>query len=598
MRVLTSSPYLARVAPYLPEARARLFWLRNGFRLLAVTLAGLHAWTAARSHSMNPDGVAYLDIGDAYFRGDWAVAISTVWSPLYAWILGAVMWLVEPSIRWEFPLVHLVNFFIFLLALAAFEFMWRQFRPVISEQHSVTSEQFSVSSGQLALPEWGWWGVGYALFIWAALNLIQVWAVTPDMLMAAFLFGAAGLLAQIRAGRDSWHSFALMGCLLGLGCLSKAIMMPVSLFFLAAGFLAVAHWRRAVVGTAVALLCFMIVAGPFIGLISVWHGRFTYGDAGKFTYVRHVNHITYPHWQGEPPGDGVPLHPSSQIFDDPPIYEFATPIGGTYPVSLDQTYWYEGVIVRFDLGNQLRQLLTNALRYADLFVYQQAAVLFGLALLYSLRQWGPFSLLVDMRGWLLSGVGLLGLLLYAPVLVAGRYVGAFILLFWSDLLAQVRVPDTAVARHVIRSVTLLMILFTVANVALFNLQRFAALSRISEPPGPTEIAGPPAWPGAVAEELWQLGIAPGDQVAVIGYAFDSYWARLARVKIVAETLGWQADALWLGEPAFQQKVLATFAATGARAVVAEHVPPYAQLPGWRQVGESNFHIYLLEGDSP
>jgi Na+-translocating ferredoxin:NAD+ oxidoreductase RnfD subunit len=110
MRIPASLPFLTR---YLLDAEARQFWLRNGFRLLAVTLAGLHAWTAARSHSMNPDGVAYLDIGDAYFRGDWEVAISTVWSPLYAWILGAVMWLVEPSMRWEFPLVHLVNFFIF-----------------------------------------------------------------------------------------------------------------------------------------------------------------------------------------------------------------------------------------------------------------------------------------------------------------------------------------------------------------------------------------------------------------------------------------------------------------------------------------------------
>jgi hypothetical protein len=457
--------------------------------------------------------------------------------------------------------------------------MWRQLRPVNSNQYSANSEQWVV------LPAWGWWGVGYALFIWAALNQIQVWAVTPDMLMAAFLFGAAGLLARIRAGRDSWRTFALMGCLLGLGYLSKAIMLPVSLFFLAAAFVAVANWRRAVVGTAVALFCFILVAGPFIGLMSVWHGRFTYGDAGKFTYVRHVNHVVYPHWQGEPPGDGVPLHPSRQIFDNPPIYEFAAPIGGTYPISLDQTYWYEGVVVRFDLGNQLRQLLASALDYADLFIYQQAAVLFGLALLYGLRQWGRFSLLAGLRGWLLSGVGLLGLLLYAPILVAGRYVGAFILLFWSDLLAQVRLPDTAVARYVIRSVTLLMILFILANVALFNLQRFADLSGGSEPPGLVEVVGPPEWPGAVAEELWRLGIAPGDQVAVIGYAFDSYWARLARVKIVAETLGWQADALWLGDPAFQEEVLATFASAGANAVVAEYVPALCQYDrlasGWQ-----------------
>jgi hypothetical protein len=121
------------------------------------------------------------------------------------------------------------------------------------------------------------------------------------------------------------------------------------------------------------------------------------------------------------------------------------------------------------------------------------------------------------------------------------------------------------------------------------------LSVGSEPPSPTAAAGPPDWPGAVAEELWQLGIEPGDQVAVIGYAFDSYWARLARVKIVVETLDWQADALWLGDPAFQREVLAVYASAGARAIVAEYVPAYADMTGWRQVGVSNFYIYLLDG---
>ena len=623
------SPFLDRFQPFQPAAEKRLFWLRQAFRLLAITLAGLHAWAAAVSHSMNPDGVAYLDIGDAYFRGDWEMAINTVWSPLYSWVLGAVMCLFEPPMRWEFPTVHLVNFVIFLLALVAFEFMWKRLLPVSSGQYSVSSEENGLAEGQVGLPGWAWWSVGYLLFIWATLTMIQMWAVTPDMLMAAFVFWAAGLVAQIRHGPGLWRQFALLGCVLGLGYLSKSIMLPVSVFFLTAVFLAAAiqpeqprvndggpktedggplfrppssvlgpsyrvNWQQAVIGTAVSLVCFLLVAGPFVAVMSVANGRFTYGDAGKFTYVRHVNHVVYPHWQGEPPGDGVPLHPSRQIFDDPPIYEFGSPIGGTYPISFDQSYWYAGVEVRFDLANQLRQLLASALFYADLFIFQQAAVLLGLALLCGLRRRGRFSMMGSLRGWLLSGVGLLALLLYAPILVAGRYVGAFVLLFWSDLLAQVRVPDTAVVQRVTHSVSLLMILFLFVNIALFNLQGFADLSGGSEPPAPTETAGPPDWPGAVAAELWQLGIEPGDEVAVIGYAFDSYWARLARVQIVAETLGWQADALWLGDSVFQQEVLGVFASTGARAIVAEYVPAYADVSDWHQVGNSNFYIYLLD----
>lgn len=589
--------FLVGLRRHLQDRGNRLLWLRRGLRLVAVGLATLHWWAAVISHSMNPDGISYLDIGDAYFRGDWHTAINTVWSPLYSWILGAVMWLVNPPMRWEFPTVHVVNFVIFVLALCAFEFMWTQLGEAISRKNGAIAEHSAGSrdgqARQLALPEWAWWSLGYLLFIWATLNLIQIWAVTPDMLMAALVFWAAGLIAQVRANRASWWRFALLGFVLGLGYLSKAIMLPVSVFFLAAAFWAVEDRRRAMVRTGAAVGCLLLVAGPFVAAMSMKSGRFTYGDVGRFVYVRQVNQVIYPHWQGEPPGDGVPVHPSRQIFDNPPIYEFGSPIGGTYPISFDQSYWYEGVVVRFDPANQLRQLISSALYYADLFVYQQAALLFGLALLYGFRRCDDFSAGTGLRRWLLSGLGLMGLLLYAPILVAGRYVGAFVLLFWSDLLAHVRVPDTGFSRRVVHSASLLMILFLLTNIAVFNLQGLARVSGHSEPSSPAGPAVAPDWPGEVAEQLHGLGIQPGDRVGVIGYGFDSFWARLARVQIVAEMLGWEADPFWLGDDALQADVLEAFSSTGAEAVVAENVPPYASLVGWHRVGNSNYYILPL-----
>ena len=77
---------------------------------------------------MNADGISYLDIGDAYFRADWVNAINPVWSPLYSWILGFANFVIRPSIQWEFPVVHLVNFIIYLMALSSFEFMWKRVR--------------------------------------------------------------------------------------------------------------------------------------------------------------------------------------------------------------------------------------------------------------------------------------------------------------------------------------------------------------------------------------------------------------------------------------------------------------------------------------
>ena len=85
---------LARLRPFrafAPVAPSRQWQLRAFFWLVAVVLGALHAWAGAMRQSMNADGIAYLDMGDAYWRGDWNMAINSVWSPLYSWLLGLVI---------------------------------------------------------------------------------------------------------------------------------------------------------------------------------------------------------------------------------------------------------------------------------------------------------------------------------------------------------------------------------------------------------------------------------------------------------------------------------------------------------------------------
>src|SRR6266851_2384971 len=59
------------------------------FWLLAAVLGGFHAW--ASRYSMNPDGIVYLDMADAYLGRDWGTALISYRSPLYPWILGLAM---------------------------------------------------------------------------------------------------------------------------------------------------------------------------------------------------------------------------------------------------------------------------------------------------------------------------------------------------------------------------------------------------------------------------------------------------------------------------------------------------------------------------
>ena len=72
--------------------------LRVSCWLIALTLGAAQAW--ATRFTMNPDGVSYLDIGDAYWRGDWHNAINAYWSPMYSWILGLFVRALKPSAYW------------------------------------------------------------------------------------------------------------------------------------------------------------------------------------------------------------------------------------------------------------------------------------------------------------------------------------------------------------------------------------------------------------------------------------------------------------------------------------------------------------------
>jgi 4-amino-4-deoxy-L-arabinose transferase-like glycosyltransferase len=433
--------------------------------------------------------------------------------------------------------------------------------------------------------------VGYALFIWVALSLIAIWAVTPDMLMAALVLLAAGLVVRIRRGRDGWPSFLLLGFVLGLSYLAKTIMFPLGLVFLAVAWLASGELRRAAPRTLAGLLVFLAICLPFILAISHSYGSFTIGEAGTITYLRHVNGQTNPHWQAASNDAESQTTPSRQLLLYPPVYEFAGPIGGTYPVSYNPAHWYAGADVKFDAGRQLQAMLRNALTYVELFGWQQGGLLAITGLLYALGPSRFGSPLALLRRWGLVAAALTAFLLYALVYVEGRYVGVFLLLFWADLLGNVRLTGSPSSPKIVRAASVLMVAFLLANVVTFNLEGYARLSAADGQTQPEQALG--AQPVEVAEALWEMGVAPGSTVGVIGYAYDSFWARLARVRIVAELVDWEGNPFWSAGAALQQEVLQAFDRSGACAVVAEYAPARANLPGWVQVGTSSYYVYRL-----
>lgn len=549
-------------------------------RALAVGLGILHVYAAVKSQSMNADGIAYLDIGDAYFRGDWTNAINAVWSPMYSWILGVVNFIVQPPMQWEFAVVHIVNFLIYLFALVCFEFMWSNVRTREDDESRY-------------LPHSLWWTLGYLLFIWVSLSLIQLWAVTPDMLMAAFIFLTAGLIAQIRAGREDVRLFFSLGLVLGLGYLSKTFMICIAPVFLALAWLVQHRERASLFKPLLATGVFLLVSLPWIMLISNIKGRLTIGEAGTVTYLRYVNGMPFPHWQGDPASGIVPEHPSRVIHQSPAVYEFGEPIGGTYPISLDPSYWYEGLEPQFEFGGLLARLLSSGLVYAELFFHEQGilvACVLAMSVM-SLRQKSPYW--ESARRWAFVLPAVIALGLYATVLVESRYVGVFILLLWADILANIRVRAAPLNSSWLNLLGVIAATGLLANIAMFNLEGFKRLNRAQSITF-TEQTAHPATPLEVAEALHKLGIGEGNTVGVIGYAYDSFWARLARVKIVAELFEAEAiDDLWRGDDTLRKSVMQAFADAGVSAVVAEYVPEGVRMDDWHQIGSSNFYIYVF-----
>lgn len=557
--------------------------VRLVFRSFALLLAGFHVAAAISSQSMNADGISYLDIGDAYFRGDWENAINPVWSPLYSWILGFANFIFIPPMQWEFPTVHVINFLIYLGALASFEFMWEKTQPF---SYSRTE------NGSIHMPDGLWWTLGYFLFIWTSLSLIQIWSVTPDMLMASFVFLAAGLIAQIRLGDENPRLFLSLGLVLGLGYLSKTFMFSVVLVFLGLAWLVQKRSWKSLSKTFLAAGVFLLISSPFILLISDKIGRLTIGEAGTVTFVRYVNGVPFPHWQGDPLTRVMPSHPSRLVHQSPAVYEFGEPIGGTYPIAMDPAYWYEGIEPRFDWMGLLVRLVASGLVYMELFMQKQG-ILFGCVLaLYMMGQSQKLHLYDILRRWALVIPAVIAFGLYGTVLVQGRYIGAFILLFWVDILSNMRLQDTGNNRSWLKVLSVIATLGLLANIIMFNLDGFNRLNPSLKADW-VEKTAPSASPIEVAKALGELGIQRGDKVGVIGYAYDSFWARLARVKIIAEMLESEAVELWRGDATLQLSVLQSFAGTGAKAVIAEYVPDYAQLKDWHRVGNSNYYIFVF-----
>jgi 4-amino-4-deoxy-L-arabinose transferase-like glycosyltransferase len=523
---------------------------------------------------MNPDGVAYLDLGDDFVSGDWRNFINAHWSPLYPVILGTTLHLSGMAPADEFQAVHVVNFFIYLYVVAGAGWLARELLLLRRRRAAPTADPAPAGRQECVFL------LTFFLLFWAiAVRYVGLALVTPDMLLFGTALLCLAIVLRIRASARLGLGWCLLlGLTAGIGYLAKAPLLPLfPVLALAVGVApATSSWRSGGLRATVATAALLIVAVPWVlGLDDKYNLR-TYSESSDLNRLWVVSR-TAPlvHWREDTYEGGTSKHPTRVVLESPVVYEFGQPVSGTYPPWKDPAYWMAGARPKVDLRGHARQLGDSAGRLgAELWQggYGLLTVLFIVGLVVRWRREGTpaagtYVTTLVRDTWPLLLFGTAGLLMFSLVLVEKRYVAAFWFALFAVMAWGLTMPSPSSYPKV--DAWLLAAAAVPFMVAIAPSVTFALWVTIRGPEvAPTPFDLPPTYHHRAAVELRRLGIESGTPVAVFGgagahqFAFDEYWARLCRARIVAEAPARQPDVL--RDPAAFQRVLAACRAAGAR----------------------------------
>jgi len=538
------------------------FWLAT----IALGLLG----TYAHRNDMNSDGISYIEMARAASRSGLHELVNAYWSPLYPWLLSIVFRAFHPSLYWEFTVVHLVNLGIFLTSFACFEVFLKELLAV-RQASEEAQERFVLVSPRTI---WAW---GCIFFLWASQFWLSTALVTPDLCVAGLAYLATAMLLRLRRDGGSWAAFAWLGAILGISYWAKAAMFPSAFVFLGSSLFLLHSWRRALPKALLALTVFSFVAAPLIVALSKSKNRVTFGDSARINAAEYINGATsFVHWQ-EPSGTGVPAHPTRKVISVPAMYEFSSPVKGSYPPWYDPSYWYEGIRPHFSWRGQAWAIFRAASAYLKFF--SRAGTLWIVLLVLLIFRGRKMTFAPISSSWfvIVPSVAVLGI--YLLVHVEFRFVSPFALMLLLWFLAHLRTDMDSKGLNRFRAA---MVLAPVLAIVwpMTNDLIAAIRSRPNEP-----------W--EVAQGLVEAGISPGTDVGYIGTGLDAYWAHLAGVRIVAEIPGEGQKDFVAADPARKQEIFDKFAAIGASAVVTKNPDAVRSLDGWHEIRGTHYSVWNL-----
>lgn len=486
--------------------------VRSAAMLSLIALAALRAF--CWRNYMVSDDTPYLAISDAFLHGHWTKTVFGLWSPLYPAFIAAVRFAFRVGPLGEPYAVNAATFLTFLLALAGFEFLLRQMNRREGSWLMVAYGTFGVATIGLALP-----------------------AQAPDVLQAAFIFVAAGLMLRFRSGHATVRESFLLGLVLGLGYLAKAPMFILAIIFLIEFGILVRNFSR----LAVAILAFALISAPLIIGLSQRLGYITFRESAKINYIFHVN-----------------------------ARQCVTPLNTSPPILFNPsaTDWYlnadlacRTIAPVVTIKHQLAYSARISAQFAYEFFFQGPGGMLLVALLCIYRQ--PLRW---RSAWPLVVPSLAGIAMYCLVHIEPRYIFALLV-----LIALMLFKDAHISAARGRA-------FVLACCAIFCGIFLRDL----------HVATLPDTQAQVASRLQSLGVSKNDAVATVVGNGDAAWIRLSRVRVVASVpFDAAAGQFWAQD---QQASFAVMRQAGARAVVVSQVPDFGDLKSWIDLG----HGYYLK----
>jgi hypothetical protein len=539
-------------------------------------LAGAAVMTWTQRYSC-PEGdpMSYVDMAAKTLREGPSNLISTYWGAGYPAFITIVLGLFHSGIRSELPLVHVLNFLIFLASGVCLAWFVREWIRLVEPQSPETSPE-SVAPFRLWAPL-----ISTLLFGWVTAFVTAIYLVTPDLSILCAVLCAAAICCRIER-QPSRLNWALLGLALGMGAYFKS---PV--FIIAGMLLALVAYRppdkRAIRwGPAIAISVFAVTVAPYVAAISAKAGHPSFGETGGLAYIWYLNGDpdqwnVYDVWSGKEVNGTRAVHPARTVLQDPLVIEFAEPIHSTYPLWYDPFYWSEGVRPRVNLRDEAKVLANVPDVLINLITGPAWLVCTAMWiwLLYAARRNPRYWLLV--KPWMI--VWPLGVLaMYLLIHVEDRFLGGFLLVWLIGGLTAAYY----ISRRGFAFCLALLCIAIVLPLLPQALARTGRFTRLNPATGRDSLV-------TVGDSLLKLGVRQGDVVATCGNSFNSYWARAAGVRVISQIV--QCNERGGFTAANAPVVFQKLSELGVAGVVAIDVPSDFAGAKWVPLGRTRFGTF-------